>query len=96
MNSKFLSKENVFLKLSKNFIIGNRYLRNVNWNVNCLSFLFNLFIIKPSVILHSAAERRPDKVENEEEKTQSLNVDATQFLCDLASRNSLLIIKLRY
>lgn len=39
---------------------------------------------KPTVILHSAAERRPDVVDNEEEKTKKLNIDATQLLCDLA------------
>ncbi|XP_005103820.1 methionine adenosyltransferase 2 subunit beta isoform X2 [Aplysia californica] len=39
---------------------------------------------KPAVILHSAAERRPDIVEKEEEKTAKLNVKSTQLLCDLA------------
>ena len=40
---------------------------------------------QPSVILHSAAERRPDVVEKEEEKTKNLNVNATTLLCELAS-----------
>jgi len=39
---------------------------------------------KPTVILHSAAERRPDVVEKEEEKTKNLNVVATALLCELA------------
>ena len=42
------------------------------------------------MILHSAAERRPDVVEKEEEKTKNLNVIATQLLCDLASRLSIM------
>jgi len=39
---------------------------------------------KPSVILHSAAERRPDVVEKQEDRTRGLNVTATALLCDLA------------
>ncbi|BFZ15005.1 hypothetical protein BsWGS_18043 [Bradybaena similaris] len=40
---------------------------------------------QPTVILHSAAERRPDVVEKQEGETKKINVDATQRLCDLAS-----------
>lgn len=40
---------------------------------------------KPTVILHAAAERRPDVVEEQEEKTRNINVDATKHLCDLAN-----------
>ncbi|XP_059153128.1 methionine adenosyltransferase 2 subunit beta-like [Physella acuta] len=40
---------------------------------------------QPTVILHAAAERRPDVVELEEDKTKKINVDATRRLCDLAN-----------
>ncbi|GFR91983.1 methionine adenosyltransferase 2 subunit beta-like [Elysia marginata] len=40
---------------------------------------------KPSVILHSAAERRPDVVEKDPEKTNKINVESTENLCQLAS-----------
>jgi S-adenosylmethionine synthetase len=40
---------------------------------------------KPTVILHAAAERRPDIVEQQQEQTKQINVDATKRLCDLAS-----------
>ncbi|KAL8576443.1 hypothetical protein ACOMHN_049010 [Nucella lapillus] len=36
---------------------------------------------KPALVIHSAAERRPDVVENQVEATQKLNVAATQTLC---------------
>uniref|UniRef100_A0A0B7AQM9 Methionine adenosyltransferase 2 subunit beta n=1 Tax=Arion vulgaris TaxID=1028688 RepID=A0A0B7AQM9_9EUPU len=40
---------------------------------------------KPTVILHSAAERRPDIVETQQEQTKKINVDSTKRLCDLAN-----------
>lgn len=40
--------------------------------------------IKPHLIIHSAAERRPDVVEGDEEGTRALNVDATAQLASLA------------
>lgn len=39
---------------------------------------------KPSVIIHSAAERRPDVVEKDPNKTQQLNISATQYICQAA------------
>lgn len=39
---------------------------------------------KPSVVIHCAAERRPDVVEKQEEATYSLNVQASRFLCQAA------------
>ncbi|KAK0059631.1 methionine adenosyltransferase 2 subunit beta [Biomphalaria pfeifferi] len=39
---------------------------------------------KPDVILHAAAERRPDVVEKEEDKTKQINVESTRNLCQLA------------
>ncbi|XP_076467753.1 methionine adenosyltransferase 2 subunit beta-like [Babylonia areolata] len=36
---------------------------------------------KPALVIHSAAERRPDVVEKQGEATQKLNVTATQSLC---------------
>ncbi|KAI8798032.1 methionine adenosyltransferase 2 subunit beta, partial [Biomphalaria glabrata] len=41
---------------------------------------------KPDVILHAAAERRPDVVEKEEDKTKQINVEATRNLCQLANQ----------
>lgn len=40
---------------------------------------------KPSVVIHSAAERRPDVVECQAEATHALNVSATQYLCQAAA-----------
>ncbi|CAH1778051.1 unnamed protein product [Owenia fusiformis] len=41
---------------------------------------------KPNVIIHSAAERRPDVVEKQEDKTKALNVTATQTICREAAK----------
>lgn len=41
--------------------------------------------IKPDLIIHTAAERKPDHCENEQEKTQELNVDATRTLAQTAA-----------
>jgi dTDP-4-dehydrorhamnose reductase len=41
---------------------------------------------QPDVVIHSAAERRPDVVEKQEEATKSLNVDATSTVCTEAGR----------
>ncbi|XP_002741389.1 methionine adenosyltransferase 2 subunit beta-like [Saccoglossus kowalevskii] len=38
---------------------------------------------KPSVVVHSAAERRPDIVEKQEEVTKKLNVDTTAMIARL-------------
>ncbi|XP_070554425.1 methionine adenosyltransferase 2 subunit beta-like isoform X1 [Ptychodera flava] len=35
---------------------------------------------KPSIVIHAAAERRPDVVEKQEEATKRLNVDATAMI----------------
>ncbi|MDF7826787.1 SDR family oxidoreductase [Pontiellaceae bacterium B12227] len=40
--------------------------------------------IRPELILHTAAERKPDICENQQELTQSLNVDATRTLAEAA------------
>ena len=37
---------------------------------------------KPKVVIHAAAERRPDVVEKNEEETMALNVFGTQFLAE--------------
>ncbi|KAK7097521.1 methionine adenosyltransferase 2 subunit beta-like isoform X2 [Littorina saxatilis] len=41
---------------------------------------------KPTVVIHSAAERRPDVVEKQVEATQALNVSATHFVCQGAAQ----------
>ena len=43
---------------------------------------------KPDVVIHSAAERRPDVAENKEEETTKLNVTATSNLSDVVSREN--------
>jgi dTDP-4-dehydrorhamnose reductase len=42
--------------------------------------------IKPDLILHTAAERKPDQCENQQEQTQALNVEATRTLAEAAAR----------
>ncbi|XP_061164026.1 methionine adenosyltransferase 2 subunit beta-like [Saccostrea echinata] len=39
---------------------------------------------KPSVIIHSAAERKPDAVENDPDGTKKLNLSATEYICQAA------------
>lgn len=38
--------------------------------------------VQPDVIIHTAAERKPDICENQQDLTQSLNVEATQTLAE--------------
>ncbi|XP_050417180.1 methionine adenosyltransferase 2 subunit beta [Patella vulgata] len=40
---------------------------------------------QPNVIIHSAAERRPDVVENQADATKQLNVDATRNICNVGA-----------
>ena len=40
--------------------------------------------LQPDIIVHSAAERRPDVVEKQENATKLLNVESTQFICEEA------------
>ncbi|XP_056012642.1 methionine adenosyltransferase 2 subunit beta-like [Ostrea edulis] len=39
---------------------------------------------RPSVIIHSAAERKPDAVENDPDGTKKLNLSATDYICQAA------------
>lgn len=51
--------------------------------VNLLDFEETKRVVKefkPHVLIHSAAERRPDIVENDEETSMKLNVEATKAL----------------
>ncbi|KAF2068282.1 hypothetical protein CYY_010392 [Polysphondylium violaceum] len=50
---------------------------------NELSLLVQSF--KPNIIIHSAAERRPDICENDKEATLKLNVGTTETICKLAN-----------
>lgn len=47
---------------------------------------------KPAVVVHSAAERRPDVVENQRDKTIALNVSATQTLADLCNQRNIYLL----
>lgn len=47
--------------------------------------VFNFLSFQPNVVVHAAAERRPDAVEKQEEAVKRLNVDATTTLCEEAS-----------
>ncbi|CAD5114671.1 DgyrCDS3718 [Dimorphilus gyrociliatus] len=39
---------------------------------------------EPHIIIHCAAQRRPDICENEEEVTRQMNIEATATICDIA------------
>ncbi|PVD34800.1 hypothetical protein C0Q70_06078 [Pomacea canaliculata] len=39
---------------------------------------------KPDIVIHSAAERRPDVVDKQEEATYRLNVESTRSICQVA------------
>ncbi|XP_060065836.1 methionine adenosyltransferase 2 subunit beta-like [Ylistrum balloti] len=41
---------------------------------------------KPQVVIHSAAERKPDVVEKQPDATRRLNIDATRKICELAGK----------
>jgi S-adenosylmethionine synthetase len=43
-------------------------------------------VYRPSVVIHSAAERRPDHVQKDEDKAKALNVTATQNITSLCSK----------
>lgn len=43
-----------------------------------------LNVFQPSIVIHSAAERRPDVVEKQPEATRQINIDATRYLCEAA------------
>jgi dTDP-4-dehydrorhamnose reductase len=42
--------------------------------------------VQPDLIIHTAAERKPDQCENQQEQTQALNVTATRVLAEAAAR----------
>ena len=46
--------------------------------------LIKITHFQPDVIIHAAAERRPDAVEQKQEATHALNVEATSNICKLA------------
>ncbi|XP_033742428.1 methionine adenosyltransferase 2 subunit beta-like [Pecten maximus] len=39
---------------------------------------------KPQIVIHCAAERKPDVVEKQPDATRQLNIDATRRICELA------------
>ncbi len=45
-----------------------------------------VFAFRPHVIVHSAAERRPEVVEKQKEKCAALNVDATKTIAESAAQ----------
>lgn len=46
----------------------------------------------PDVVVHCAAERRPDVVEHQRDKTVELNVSATHTLADLCSKKAIYLL----
>lgn len=46
----------------------------------------------PSIVIHSAAERRPDVVEKSTNDAERLNVSATQFLIDACSKKNIFLV----
>lgn len=62
-----------------------------NYPVEChLDHLRRICVVfaQPNVIVHAAAERRPDTVEHNPEATHALNVAATNNICTLAGELS--------
>lgn len=55
-------------------------------NVCCLKLVFNF---QPHVIVHCAAERRPDVVENQPEAASQLNVAASGNLAKEAGKETI-------
>lgn len=47
---------------------------------------------KPSIVIHSAAERRPDQVKNDEEKAKLLNVSVSESIASLCSSHQCYLI----
>ena len=47
---------------------------------------------RPSVVVHSAAERRPDVVEKQVDAVQALNVSATESLTDFCQKRSIYLL----
>ena len=47
---------------------------------------------RPDVVIHCAAERRPDVVANQKDKAVALNVNATQILTDQCSKRSVYLL----
>lgn len=43
---------------------------------------------RPDMIIHTAAQRYPDKVDKDPEAAKKLNVEATRNLCTIASKLS--------
>ena len=46
----------------------------------------------PSVVVHSAAERRPDVVEKSPKEAEKLNVSSTQFLVDACAKKNIFLL----
>lgn len=46
----------------------------------------------PDVVVHCAAERRPDIVNNQRDKAEALNVNATQILAELCSKRNIYLL----
>ena len=44
----------------------------------------SLWLIQPDIVIHSAAERRPDVVDNQAEATTKLNINASKYICKFA------------
>ena len=49
-----------------------------------MNIRLDYFYFQPNIIIHSAAERRPDVVERQEEETHRLNIEATRFISEAA------------
>ncbi len=45
---------------------------------------------QPSIIIHAATERKPDKCEDQPQATRVLNVDVTTFLAKIAEEQNML------
>ena len=70
-------------------------IKNLNSALNRLATSTNsiyvLSYFQPSIIIHSAAERRPDAVEKQPEATRLINVESTRYICEAAGTFTTLI-----
>ncbi|MEE2909032.1 MAG: SDR family oxidoreductase [Candidatus Poribacteria bacterium] len=80
----------IMAELSTNFDIIGLGLNRIHSGIQKLNLLDTenvnefMWTIKPNILIHSAAERRPDISQNDPQRTVALNVEATRHLAKLA------------
>ena len=80
----------IMAELSTNFDIIGLGLNRIHSGIQKLNLLDTesvnefMWTVKPDILIHSAAERRPDISQNDPKRTIALNVEATRHLARLA------------